>query len=75
MPTEHPLRDLARRIEDLARGHIAHTQAVEIIRNCSDHLHAIALIHELHNQDLERKNAKHLVQDGRQAREVFGSAA
>lgn len=43
---EHPLRDLARRIEQLAKDHEAYSQAYRVVQNCCDHLSAIARTHE-----------------------------
>lgn len=42
-----PLRDLAAKIEDLAREHPAYSQAWRVVNGCSDHLQALARIEEL----------------------------
>ncbi len=41
-----PLRDLAARIEDVARQHPAYSQAWQVVKNCSDHLCALAAVSE-----------------------------
>ena len=46
----HPLRDLARKIEELAKGHQAYSQAQPAVSNLVDHLSAIARCHECNNQ-------------------------
>lgn len=45
-----PLRDLAAKIEDLARWHPAYSQAWQVINNCSDHLQALARIEEINKE-------------------------
>lgn len=54
--SEHPLRDLARRIEALAKEHEAYSQAQPVIQNCVGHLSAIARKYEYDQQfELLRK--------------------
>lgn len=43
---EHPLRDLARQIEALAKEHPAYSQAQPIVQHCIDYLCAVARCHE-----------------------------
>lgn len=44
------LRDLAAKIEELGRSHPAYSQAWHVIRNCSDHLRALAFIEETNQE-------------------------
>jgi len=43
---EHPLRDLARKLEIAVADHPAYFQVQSCIRNCLDHIRAIAGVHE-----------------------------
>lgn len=43
---DHPLRDLARQIETLAKDHPAYCQAQPAVQNLIDHLCAMARCHE-----------------------------
>jgi hypothetical protein len=47
----HTLRDLARKIDSLARGHMAFSQAHEIVRSCTDHLNAVARCNEINQRE------------------------
>lgn len=42
MTEAQDLRDLAKKIEDLSRGHRAHSMAWDIVKNCTEHLCAVA---------------------------------
>jgi hypothetical protein len=48
---KHTLRDLARKIDRLARGHMAFSQAHEIVRSCTDHLNAVARCNEVNQRE------------------------
>lgn len=50
--SEHPLRDLARRVTALTLEHPAASQAGAIVQNCCDHLCAVARVHEANNEIL-----------------------
>jgi hypothetical protein len=59
MTEAEDMRDLARRIEDLAREHRAHSMAWEIIRNCTHHLTAVARTMECNAQhDVPKKRSR-----------------
>ncbi len=55
MTEAEDMRDLARRIEDLAREHRAHSMAWEIVRNCTHHLTAVARTMECNAQHDDQK--------------------
>lgn len=56
--SEHPLRDFARQIRELAQAHPAYSQASPVVLNCVDHLSAIAGSHEA-NARLEEARRLH----------------
>lgn len=43
------LRGLARAIEETAAAHFCYSQVIEIVRNCTDHITAIAAFHEVNS--------------------------
>jgi hypothetical protein len=50
MSFQSPLRDLILKIDEVAVGHLAYSQAADAIRNLRDHLSAIAYAEEI-NRD------------------------
>ena len=50
---EHPLRDLARQIEKVAAEHSTFSQAVKIVMACTDHLCAVAGVHEANARQID----------------------
>jgi hypothetical protein len=50
MSYQSPLRDLIRRIDEVAKGHLAYSQAADAIKNLRDHLSAIAYCEEVNRE-------------------------
>jgi len=45
---ESRLRDLARKLMDVAREHAAYSQVVDVMNHVNNHLNALAYIEEVH---------------------------
>lgn len=52
--TSVELRELAKRLEDVARESPAYSVALPIVVNASSHLRAIARVHEFNQQEADR---------------------
>jgi hypothetical protein len=52
--TESPLRDLARKLRQVAREHIAYSQVAELMNHVDEHLNALAF----HEEEVRRTEAQ-----------------
>mgnify|MGYP003396092909 FL=1 len=72
------LRDLAKKIEDLARDHPAYSKAHPAVQNCCDHLSAIARCEEankeINNYKSDPMNAPFNVRKGETLIEAWNRA-
>jgi hypothetical protein len=51
--TESPLRDLARKLRQVARDHIAYSQVVELMNLVDSHINALAYCEETNRRQAE----------------------
>jgi hypothetical protein len=51
------LRDLAQKIREVARNHIARSQVAEFMNHIDDHLNALARIEEFNRREYDREEA------------------
>jgi hypothetical protein len=62
---ESPLRDLARKIRDVARAHPAAAQAASFMNHVNDHLNALARIEEFNRRENDERQARSIAYDPR----------
>lgn len=61
MAYESPIRDLSRKLRDLARDHAAYSQVADFIKHLDEHLSALAYAEEINQRYTGEKNMTDVV--------------
>lgn len=57
---ESPLRDLSRKLREVARQHVAYSQVAEFMKHVDEHLSALAYCEESNQSELARQKSEGL---------------